>query len=85
MGHRNRTFKTEQPELLPEAALIWYSGNSKANGRGTIMCYTPIETGKYWGWYAQWILNSQWQVSERVGIHEAELSVLAMPKPKKSS
>jgi uncharacterized protein (DUF4415 family) len=48
----------------PEAALAWYSGNSKANGRGALMVYPPAGTS-YWPWYAELKRGEPWRMTTR--------------------
>lgn len=50
--------------IAPGSALIWYSGNSIATGRGAVMAYIPVD-GSYWPWYAALETGeSSWSVSE---------------------
>jgi uncharacterized protein (DUF4415 family) len=48
----------------PETALAWYSGNSKANGRGALMVYPPAGAS-YWPWYAELTRGEPWRISAK--------------------
>jgi len=67
-------------ELVPDTALVWYSGNSGSAGRGSVMVYPPrvypsgADTKKIW--YAEWQLNKVWHLSLAKGIKPAELHEL---------
>jgi hypothetical protein len=54
---------------IPNTAIVWYSGNSKLAGRGSVMAYIPA-SGSYWAWYAGW---KKWGPSEQHGITRAQL------------
>ena len=49
-------------EQEPETALVWYSGNSNANGRGALMAYIPVGTS-YWPWYAELERAEPWHIT----------------------
>jgi len=53
--------------VAPEAALIWYTGNTVENQRGAIMAYLPVDDG-YWTWYVGLIGGEEWRVSDVKGI-----------------
>jgi hypothetical protein len=57
------------------AALVWYSGDSKATGRGAVMAYAPVERS-YWPWYASWENSDCWRVIETWDIKRDDLSRL---------
>ena len=59
----------------PRTALAWYSGNSKQNGRGSLMVYLP-EGSSYWGWFVEWERSTPWRVTESKGITLEEVSLL---------
>jgi hypothetical protein len=50
-------------EIEPETVLVWYSGNSKANGRGALMAYIPIDRSSYWPWYAELKCAEPWRIT----------------------
>jgi len=61
--------------LYPDAALFWWSGSSRANGRGSLMAYLPQAgaTG-HAAWYAELALTtSNWAVSKTSGISAVDL------------
>ena len=55
-------------------AFVWYTGNTKANQRGAVMCYVFV--GHYLGgdWYASLVANPGWSVSKVKGAapHQVE-------------
>jgi len=51
----NRIAATESPN----SALVWYSGDSKATGRGAVMAYVPAGDS-YWLWYAALETGQPW-------------------------
>jgi len=67
-------------EVVPDTALVWYSGNSGSAGRGSVMVYPPrvypsgADAKKIW--YAEWQLNKAWHLSLAKGIKPAELQRL---------
>ena len=48
--------------IVPSAALVWYSGNSTASGRGSIMAYVPMGES-YWPWYAGFEKAKSWRIA----------------------
>lgn len=58
-----------------ETTLAWYSGNSKANGRGALMVYLPIDAS-YWCWYVGLENATTWRVTECWGIKREEYASL---------
>jgi len=55
----NRTVAT----AAPNSALVWYSGESKATGRGAVMAYVPVGDS-YWPWYAALETGEPWRITE---------------------
>jgi hypothetical protein len=70
-------------EVAPGALLIWYSGNSKNTGRGSLMAYIP-ESDSYRSWYAQWQNANHWHVVQTDGIKLPDLEKL-MELPKQNA
>jgi hypothetical protein len=60
---------------VPGAALVWYSGESKATGRGALMAYVP-EGSSYWPWYTSFEAGEPWCVTETLGIKREDLARL---------
>jgi hypothetical protein len=58
--------------VAPNTALVWYSGNSSATGRGSVMVYLPV-AGSYWSWYAGWQKQETWRLTETWNIKRDEL------------
>ena len=59
----------------PETALAWYSGNSKANGRGALMAYVPAGDS-YWPWFVELERGEPWRITEARRIKPDDLSRL---------
>ena len=62
--------------LFPETTLFWWSGRSRSNARGSLMCYFPAEGG-HAGWYAGFRHDGRWAESDSVGVTAPELTRLA--------
>jgi hypothetical protein len=63
--------------LCPDAALIWWSGNTRANGRGSVMAYLPAPHGHV-GWYAgARRVARDWRFADVKNTSHAELESLA--------
>jgi hypothetical protein len=60
---------------VPSSVLVWYSGESKATGRGALMAYVPVG-GSYWPWYAALETGEPWCVTETLGIKREDLASL---------
>lgn len=48
-------------DVAPGAALIWFSGDSKNSGRGSVMSYVPAGES-YWSWYVGYAKRESWRV-----------------------
>jgi hypothetical protein len=55
--------------------VFWYSGNSLANGRGSLRAYIPTSE-EYWPWYLGAGRRARWSLTERVGITPKALADL---------
>ena len=60
---------------VPGAALVWYSGDSKATGRGALMAYVSVGAS-YWPWYAALETGEPWRVTETWDIKREDLASL---------
>ena len=58
--------------VVPTSALFWYSGNTLATGRGSLMGYIPVEDD-CWTWFLSLIRDGSWKVSRRKNIHAYEI------------
>jgi len=67
----NRTVAT----VAPKSALVWYSGEGKATGRGAVMAYVPAGDS-YWLWYAALEAGESWTVTETLDIKRDALASL---------
>jgi hypothetical protein len=64
--------------VAPDAAILWFSGNSKTNNRGAIMSCIPTSE-MHWAWYAGWSRDHSWNTAGLKGISATELSALLNP------
>ncbi len=55
--------------------LVWFSGGSAANERGSLMAYVPNDAG-WWTWYVELVDRDGWIVERRKGISSQELTML---------
>lgn len=61
---------------LPErTAIVWYSGNSRVNRRGSVMAYMAVGN-LYRPWYAGWTEGQAWHIEHSKGIDKDEVSNL---------
>ena len=67
-------------QILPTAAVIWFSGNSAVVSRGSVMAYVPSETGHH-AWYADFDGSRSWRAVERIGLTKRELELSPQPQP----
>ncbi len=73
-GPSSHNLQHRATDVLPDTALFWFSGNSKLNGRGSIMGYTP-SPDKYWGWYLEFSRISEWQITRAIDFHDNEIKL----------
>jgi hypothetical protein len=59
-------------EVAPGAAFVWFSGNSKITGRGSLMAYLPGKDS-YSSWYAGFSHRERWAVEKTQGIKRGDL------------
>jgi hypothetical protein len=69
-------------DMYPGAALFWWSGATRAHGRGSLMAYVPHEpvtvdkvATAHSAWYAELAraASGSWRVSKTVGVSPVEL------------
>lgn len=58
--------------VVPSSALFWYSGNTLATGRGSLMGYIPVEE-LCWRWFLSLIRDGSWKAARRKNIHAYEV------------
>jgi hypothetical protein len=64
----------------PAAAVLWYSGNSKITGHGSVMAYIPA-SNSYSCWYVSWAKRNAWHVEETAGItHQGTTFLMGSPE-----
>ncbi|MFC5862808.1 hypothetical protein ACFPT7_10940 [Acidicapsa dinghuensis] len=59
-------------EIAPGTLLVWYSGESEKDKRGSLMAYIP-DGNSYRYWYAQWQDVNGWHVVQTDGIKQPDL------------
>jgi hypothetical protein len=62
-------------DLPRDSTLIWYSGGSTTNKRGSVLAYVAVGD-LYKAWYAGWSEGRCWHVDQAMGIDVKELSGL---------
>lgn len=63
--------------VAPNTALLWFSGKSETNERGSIMSYIPLQDG-YWSWYASYSKKDSWTSVQLRGISADEFSSISV-------
>ena len=70
-------FRRYFSDISPDAPAVWFSGNTRANGRGSIMVYARERLDTY-AWYAGWLkTNDTWLPTQLRAISPSELRNLA--------
>ena len=59
-------------QVAPASALFWFSGDTAATGRGSLMGYIPVERD-YWSWFLAFTRDDAWRVVQRKKIHDNEV------------
>ncbi|MBK9033170.1 MAG: hypothetical protein IPL61_18180 [Myxococcales bacterium] len=62
--------------VAPQAALCWWSAQSRRDGRGALMAYLPTADG-HAGWYAELANHDGWRFTRLKGTSRAEVELLA--------
>jgi len=71
----NENLKRYVSGLTTNGLLIWYSGNSKLNGLGSVMCYLVLET-KCHPFYLTLSEKNQWHISQNHGISKKTIALV---------
>jgi len=59
-------------DVVPDTAVIWFSGSTRPNGRGAIMAYARERIDSY-GWYAGWVRTTHWLPTQLRDISRTEI------------
>jgi hypothetical protein len=59
-------------DFSSSAVFIWYSTNTVANGRGSLMVYTSL-SGTVGAWFAAFTRNSKWELKATKGISREDV------------
>jgi hypothetical protein len=74
----SRNLQRFMHRALPNTACLWYSSDSAAIGRGSLMVYAP-RVDDYWAWYADCHLrNGAWDLRYAHGISRQEFQQLGV-------
>ena len=65
--HSGEALQRKAAMQEPKKALAWYSGNTKENGRGSLMVYLPVDDG-YWAWFVELEREEHWRITEARSI-----------------
>ncbi len=57
---------------FPESSFFWFSGNSGANRRGSVMGYVS-GNGECWTWYLEFRKDTEWKQSKGINIAPDEV------------
>lgn len=78
--HVAQTSKANARRLMsivcPNAAVFWWSGESRPNGRASLMAYLPTSEG-HAGWYVEFKRVEDWSTATTLGTTTAELAAYA--------
>lgn len=78
--HVDQTSEANAKRLMsivcPNAAVIWWSGSTRENQRGSLMVYYPTPEG-HGGWYTELEYVDGWKVANTLCTTTRELSSLA--------
>lgn len=62
-----RNLQRRVQDFAKSGAFIWYSTNTVANGRGSLMVYT-VENRKVDSWFASFVRNEDWKMQSTKGV-----------------
>jgi len=70
-------FRRKFEDISPDAPAMWFSGDTKATGRGAVMVYARDRLETY-GWYSGWVKKDDtWLPTQLRAISRNELRELA--------
>jgi hypothetical protein len=67
--------KRKITNISKSAIFCWYSGNTKATGKASLMIYTSNADGQN-GWYVSFAKTNSWVVNQMKGISKQEMALL---------
>lgn len=68
-------------EVAPGELVVWFSGNSARNGRGSMMAYVPQRDG-YLALHAQWTASPDWVLAQVKGMARDDFAALVADAPR---
>lgn len=72
-GWSARNLHRQVERIVPDSALFWFSGNTAAMGRGSLMAYVPVDDQEHWPWFVALARDGEWRIARRKGIHIYEI------------
>ncbi len=67
--------KRKISHISKSAIFCWYSGNTKATGKASLMVYSSNSDDQH-GWYVSFAKTSSWVVNQVKGISKQEMALL---------
>jgi hypothetical protein len=72
-SHSNLNKRVE--DFVKSALLVWYSGNTLKNGRGSVMAYS-VGSGEPVCWFAAFTRKSSWVLEKTKGVDKEQIASL---------
>ncbi|MDC1142298.1 hypothetical protein OAU50_04340 [Planctomycetota bacterium] len=73
-----KNLRRKLPDMLPNAVVVWFSGNSRANQRGSLMVYSTHANSAQ-AWYASFLGDGSWRIDKQKGVSREEVLRLVTP------
>lgn len=67
--------KRKITNISKSAIFCWYSGNTKATGKASLMVYSSNSDDQH-GWYVSFAKTNSWVVNQMKGISKQEMALL---------
>lgn len=64
--------------ITESGVFVWFSGNSQANGRGSVLVYDSTEAEPF-AWYAGIARSEDWRIASQKGISRETVESLIAP------
>ena len=68
-------FRRKLSVFTPHDALLWFSGDTARNGRGSVLAYVP-SSGGHEVWFVDLSRASEWHIVKSIGVSPRELGEL---------
>jgi hypothetical protein len=76
--HSQTNLRRRIQDAYPAATFVWYSGNTVANGRGSVMIYSQA-SDQHECWFAGFERRPTWELFVTKGISRGEVEQLCFP------